>query len=80
MKTQESDGASGRDSVYIDSRLTPVRVIALEITLLTRFVFSPVRAYIKRLRTAVYRLLAKHTSGRKPTFSLEPFGVAAIRQ
>ena len=32
--------------------------------------FARARAYIKRLRTAVYRLLAKHTSGRKPTFSL----------
>jgi hypothetical protein len=30
--------------------------------------FTPNRAYIKQLRTAVYRLLAKHTSGRKPTF------------
>jgi hypothetical protein len=30
--------------------------------------FYPRRAYIKKLRTAVYRLLAKHTSGRKPTF------------
>jgi hypothetical protein len=33
-----------------------------------RFVFYPPRAYIRRLRTAVYRHLAKHTSGRKPTF------------
>ena len=32
--------------------------------------FLTPRAYIKRLRTAVYWLLAKHTSGRKPTFWL----------
>src|SRR5262249_45562463 len=30
--------------------------------------FTPLRAYIKKLKTAVYRHLAKHTSGRKPTF------------
>ena len=33
-----------------------------------RLSFTPSGAYIKKLETAVYRLLAKHTSGRKPTF------------
>ena len=33
-----------------------------------RFVFCHPAAYIRELRTAVYRQVAKHTSGRKPTF------------
>jgi hypothetical protein len=40
--------------------------------------FPLLPAYIKYSRTAVYRHLAKHTSGRKPTFSLEPSVVPAI--
>ena len=59
IEANERRVASRRDPILrISEAKTGLEAVCLLVT----------RAYIRELRTAVYRLLAKHTSGRKPTF------------